>query len=119
MFREKIKKAWKWTKENKTEILYCLGAAASFAAGTYVTIEFVKACKAVVSSSMNITPLDVQKTDGRGGWLLMDCYEQNLYWPVEHGLNPEEIQKVSDLVETKDISTGQALMELGLLRVNC
>jgi hypothetical protein len=132
MFREKIKKSLKWIKENKEDILFGAGFILTMAGGTYVTVEFVKACQALsynpktiesrnkfLNDLMCIKPLDVQKTDRDGGWLLLDCYQPNLYWPITHGLNKEELDNVSNLVETKNISTGQALMELGLLRSNC
>lgn len=118
----KVKKGFNWIRNHKYELIWSAAAIGGTAVSVYVTAEFIKACKTVYTNGLpdviSVKPLDVQKTDGDGGWMLLDCYQPDLYWPITHGLNPEELQKVSDLVERENISTGQALISLGLLRAN-
>lgn len=110
----KCKKAAKvtadWVEEN---------ASAIVAFGVYgATIAGFIGWMVYLSKNNTITvPTEIVRFSN--GWMLLDAYEPNLYWPTTHGLSIEEIQEVGKLIEEENISTGEALARLGLLRANC
>ena len=75
------------------------------------------ACDKQLKNLVTVKPNDIVRYSN--GWMLLDAYEPNLYWPTKHGLSVEEIKQVGELIEREGISTGEALLSLGLLRSNC
>lgn len=104
-----FKKIEKWTEDHIDEICNGIMIVSSIAVPIGVWYWQYK--------HIDVKPNDIVRYSN--GWMLLDAYEPNLYWPTKHGLSVEEIKQVGELIEREGISTGEALLSLGLLRSNC
>ena len=109
--KAKAKKVCNWVDNNFETIV---GVAGALVVGIGVPVASVVLGYKICGT----TPVDIVKFKKNDGWLLLDAYEPNLYWPTIHGLNEDELGQVASLIVNENISTGEALLRLGLLRSN-
>lgn len=106
----KVKKGFNWTVNHLPEICAVTIGTLTVAAPFIAAYQYMK---------QPINPGDIVRYSPSSGWLVMDAENPQVYWPIDHGLTDEETKSLFDLVNNEGLSTGQALIKLGLLRANC
>lgn len=104
-----VKKSFEWTVNHLPEICAVTIGTITVAAPFIAAYQYMK---------QPINPGDIVRYSPSSGWLLIDSDNPQIYWPIDHGLTDEEVKSLSELIND-GLSTGQALIKLGLLRANC
>lgn len=103
-FCNAMNKAGNWMLEHPTATVIIGSTAASLIAGT------------IVYKNYEITAGDVvEYSDAAGGWIVLDP-NNDIWWPVTHGLSDEELGRIKLLMDEQDICFGEALKQMRLLR---